>query len=294
MNEGIENSVDIAVMADIHGNVRALKKCIEHALDRGITTFFFLGDYLGECGNPADTMEIVYDMKENYNCYFVKGNKEDAWLDFVKDEGSWLEYGNSTTGTMLYLYERRTEKERTFFEQLPISQEIVINGYPSITICHGSPFHSKQAMHAEDLETLKVMETCDTDLILYGHTHRRRVIEHKGKFAYNPGAVGAPLESNGKTQYMILHGKNSKWDVEYCDLEYDIEQTIQNLHQEGLHLYAPSWCRITEALLRTGEISHGQVLSKAMELCEEETGECNWPYIPEKYWEKSFQLFGIS
>ena len=38
-------------------------------------------------------------------------------------------------------------------------------------------------------------------------------------------------------------------------------------------------------LLRTGETSHGTVLAKAMELCRNELGECNWPNVPEKYWD---------
>ncbi len=288
-----QKKIDIAVMADIHGNALALKACVEHALDKGVTHFFFLGDYLGECGNPAETMKILYGLKEKYHCWFVKGNKEDAWLGFVKDEGCWLEYGNSITGTMLYLYERRTEGEKMFFEQLPIAQKIDIEGLPSITICHGSPMNNNQPMKVEIPETFEIMNQCDTDMILYGHTHRRRIIEHEGKVAYNPGAVGAPLESGGKAQYLLLHGEQGCWKVKYCDLEYDIEETIQKLHKEGLSLYAPNWCKITEALLRTGEVTHSRVLQNAMELCKEETGICNWPHIPEVYMEKSLQMFGI-
>ncbi len=284
----------IAVMADIHGNAVALDTCRQHALEQGITKFFFLGDYLGECGNPAKTMSILYEMQEKYECHFVRGNKEDAWLGIVKDEGSWLEYGNSTTGTLLYLYEHRTQREQKFFEALEVAKKISVEEYPDILLCHGSPVHNKQCMYADDMKTLKIIEECDSDIILYGHTHRRRVIEHKGKIAYNPGAVGAPLESGGKSQYMILHGDRGTWNAEYVDLEYDVEQAIKHILEEKLHLYAPNWCKITQKLLRTGEVSHGKVLQRAMELCKEETGECNWPDIPDLYWEKGLKEFGIS
>ena len=40
----------------------------------------------------------------------------------------------------------------------------------------------------------------------------------------------------------------------------------------------------TKQGLRTGEISHGSVLGRAMFLCREKTGQCNWPDIPEEYW----------
>lgn len=32
---------------------------------------------------------------------------------------------------------------------------------------------------------------------------------------------------------------------------------------------------------------HGSVLSRAMELCRRETGECIWPNVPEKYYKQA-------
>ncbi len=284
----------IAVMADIHSNYIALKACLEHAGKNGVDQFIFLGDYIGECGNPQKTMDMLYELREKYPCYFVKGNKEDCWLGFVKDEGNWLKYGDSITGTLLYQYERRREEELRFLESLPISQKIEIDGYPAITICHGSPVSNRQSMRDGEEETFKVMEVCETDVILFGHSHRRRIIQHDGKVAYNPGSVGAPMESDGKAQYMILKAKQDSWDVEYRDVEYDVECAIRALQEDGLDKYAPCWSKITENLLRKGDISHGQILKRAMELCYQETGACNWPDIPERFMQMSLQEHGIS
>jgi hypothetical protein len=41
---------------------------------------------------------------------------------------------------------------------------------------------------------------------------------------------------------------------------------------------------VTENILRGCNISHGKLLSRAMELCRKDTGNCVWPDIPEKYW----------
>lgn len=284
----------IAVLADIHSNYIALQACLKHAKEQGVEQYIFLGDYIGECGSPQKTMDMIYEVREKYPCYFVKGNKEDCWLGFVKDGGSWLKYGDSITGTLLYQYERRREREQRFFEGLSISQKIVIEGYPAITICHGSPLHSNQSMREKDAETWKVMEGCDTDIILFGHTHRRRIIKYNNKTAYNPGSVGAPLESDGLAQYMILNATQGKWDMEYYEVAYDVEETVRMLHEEELPKYAPCWCKITEKLLRTGAISHGQVLRRAMELCYQETGACDWPDIPECFMQRSLQEHGIN
>ena len=70
----------IAVLADIHANYVALQKCVDYARERDVTRFIFLGDYVGDLAYPQKTMELIYKMKEQYECYFVKGNKEDYWL----------------------------------------------------------------------------------------------------------------------------------------------------------------------------------------------------------------------
>lgn len=50
---------------------------------------------------------------------------------------------------------------------------------------------------------------------------------------------------------------------------------------------APYWCKVSKNLLRNGNISHGSVLAKAMSLCIQERGACNWPDVPEQYWEQA-------
>ena len=76
----------IAVMSDIHGNYIALNRCIEYALNNDVKSFVFLGDYVGELAYPQKTMNILNDLKNQYPCYFVKGNKEDYWLDYERDD----------------------------------------------------------------------------------------------------------------------------------------------------------------------------------------------------------------
>lgn len=90
---------------------------------------------------------------------------------------------------------------------------------------------------------------------------------------------------DGKAQFMILEGSEQKWNYEFISLEYDVEKVIEDLCTSGLMQKVPAWCKVSTNLLRTGETSHGTVLAKAMELCRNELGECNWPDVPEKYWD---------
>lgn len=112
---------------------------------------------------------------------------------------------------------------------------------------------------------------------------------HAGKVVLNAGAVGVSLNGQGKAQFMILTGEEGKWSYEFVNLEYDVERVIDDLKTSGLTEYAPCWSKVTEYLLRTGEIAHATVLERAMKLCQAETGKCIWPDVPEKYWEQAVE-----
>lgn len=295
--------MEIAVMADIHGNYVALERCMELCRERGIDTYFFLGDYAGELAYPERTMKLLFEIREKYHCYFVRGNKEDYWRDYRdRGETGWKEY-DSTTGSLYYSYHQLSQKSMDFYDSLPIQQKIQIGNFPEMTICHGSPVKTNQKMLPNHEETLEVMKNNDTNVILCGHTHLQRSIEHEGKYAWNAGAVGVSLMAEGKAQFMILSDEMNGDDnallwnrkealgmkYAFLSLPYEVGRVIDDLHAAGLDKYAPCWCQITEYLLRKGDVAHGFVLNRAMELCREKEGECIWPQIPEKYWQQAVE-----
>lgn len=273
----------IAVLSDIHGNYLALQKCLDYAVNLGIDTFIFLGDYVGELAYPQKTMDILYSVKKQYKCFFVRGNKEDYWINYEKEPKEWAEY-DSTTGCLYYTYRNLTEKDLQFFQSLSMKEELIFGSLSPITICHGSPRNISEKLLPDNENTYFIMESNSTDYILCGHTHIQGKIVHDGKIVLNAGSVGVPLQSNGKAQFMILCGLQGLWNYEFVSLEYDTENVIADLHSSGLSRKAPYWCKVSENLLRTGEISHGTVLKRAMTLCKDKFGECNWPNVPEECW----------
>jgi putative phosphoesterase len=283
--------MEIAVLSDIHGNYKALQRCLEYALSRNINTFIFLGDYIGELAYPERTMKILYDLSSTYRCYFIRGNKEEYWLNYrLGGEKGWKDK-NSTSGALLYAYNLLTDKDLDFFDQMPASQEIVIDKMPAISICHGSPYKISEKLLPDNDRTIDVMNSVTTSIILCGHTHVQRKIVHKEKCVLNPGAVGVPLFSGGRTQFLILHSDGEKWSEEFVSLNYDVDMVIKDMHDANLYEHAPYWSMITENILRGDNRTHGDILSRVMEICRIDTGTCIWPDIDEKYWAKAMDEF---
>ncbi len=286
----MSNNKKLAVLSDIHGNYIALKRCVDYALERGINTFVFLGDYVGDLAYPQKTMTMLYDLAEYYKCYFIKGNKENYWLHYRKvGEQGWREE-DSTTGTLLYTYHNLTDRDLQFFSTLNHVQAIEFKGFPILTACHGSPEKVNGALLPNDAKSLAIIEKDANEYILCGHTHIQQKIQQGMKVALNPGSVGMPLESDGLAQFIILCGENGAWQEEFVSLEYNVSEVIADLKEARLDKVAPFWYKITVHSLETGKKSqsHGSVLGRAMELCKQKYGHCVWPDVPEDCWEQAY------
>ena len=145
-------------------------------------------------------MRLLYETAQKYPCMFIRGNKEDYWFQFRdRGETGW-EYGNSTSGALLYAYRSLTSRDFDSFSQMPASRKLLLEGFPGITACHGSPFRVNEKMLPEDENTLQIMERTQTPLILFGHTHvRTRILQacHQSRLCGNfiskrrEGAVSA-------------------------------------------------------------------------------------------------------
>ncbi len=279
--------MDLAVLSDIHGNYAAFARCIEYALARKVRVFLFLGDYLGEFPYPQKTMEMIYALKKQYPCYFIRGNKEDYWLDRKYNPNCEWKDGNHTVGALQYCYKHLSQKDLDFFEQLPISREIQLENACAILACHGSPNRNNEKMLPNHEKTRQIMDAYGFRYILCGHTHEQGMIRHGDRLALNPGSVGISLHCGGKAQFMLLHQEGPEWAHEFISLDYDKEQIMKEMQESGLEDAAPYWIQVTKHLMRTGEVSNATVLKRAIQLCKEETGECIWYRIPGVYWQKA-------
>lgn len=285
----------IAVMADIHSNHVALERCIKEAKGKGAEEYLFLGDYIGELAYPERTIQCLKDIANEYPCTFIRGNKEGYWIDRKNgkhDDWHW-EAGTSGSGMLQYGFSHLTEEQIKIFEEMPISKKMCYDSMPAFTICHGSPFHVSESLR-EDYDYIDALtQKLETELTICAHFHIQSKYIRNEKCVINPGSVGVPLKSGGKTQFMMLNDCNGQWEPEFFTLSYDVEKAIREMDEEDLSKQAPAWYRVTKAVLRGENVSQAAVLSKAFELCEHEMEKADWRCIPEKYWEMALKEFGI-
>jgi len=285
----------IAVMADIHSNHIALERCIEEAEKIGAEEYLFLGDYIGELAYPERTISVLDQLEGRYPCTFIRGNKEDYWIDHRNGkhtDWNW-ETGTSGSGILQYAYAHLTGEQIEKFDSMPIAKKMQYPDMPPFVICHGSPFKVNESLR-EDFDHIdSLTKRLETEMTICAHFHVQSQYIRNGKRVINPGAVGLPLKSGGKAQFMMLYDHDGTWSTEFHSLSYDVEKAIHEMDEEDLSGQAPAWYRVTKAVLHGENISQAIVLAKALEFCKRDEGDADWRCIPEKYWDMALNEFGI-
>lgn len=293
----------LVVLSDIHGNHTALRLCIQDARRRTAgqrPRFVLLGDYQGDLPCPQQTMALLYELQRQEDCVLLRGNREEYLLNARKNGATGWKKGSSTSGMLLYNQQSLSPRDLHFFEGLSFARTYAPDpALPPLQLCHGSPRATKEKLFADsaglaDALTAPLSQGIRT--VLCGHTHRQggfccSLTLPAGGTAlchvYNPGSVGMALSRPGVAEYLLLHGQNGDWQPEYITLPYDVGPVLRQMEEERLADWAPGWCATTKRLLTRGDVTHGGVLVRAMELCRRRTGRCVWPDIPEDCWQQA-------
>ena len=86
----------------------------------------------------------------------------------------------------------------------------------------------------DDEKKWEVVNKYSERYIVCGHTHIQQLILNDEKTVLNAGAVGVPLHSKMKTQYMILISDRQGWKHNFISLDYDVDSVIKEIHASGL------------------------------------------------------------
>ena len=275
------------LIADIHSNPYPLYKCLEK--EKGnFDAVIFLGDYISDMPYPERTMDYLYSLSGLYESYFIKGNREQYQIDFMK-KAILFNRRTSSSGSLLYTYQRLRQKDLDFFQTLEDTSVIDVPDHGKIRICHGTPDSMYDMIIPDSAEALEIIENMDTEILICAHSHTQFQYEKNGKTIINPGSIGIPLQSTDP-QYAVLSVEGKKVSVDLKTITYDKEIIIKDILSSGLLTEAPIYTKLILKELNTGVDYMPSVLKSAIELAVKQNLEYTKHSIPEICWEQAYNL----
>ena len=207
----------IGLIADLHGNMTAVKRLEKDLSRRGLDTLWCLGDIVGK-GPSSDQ---TFDWAVSHCDVILRGN----W-----DEGVGNRHFCNDFFYHNQLGEERLEKLRSF----PLEQHIVLSG-KRIRLIHGRPIMKELKFIQNPADSLTPLFAPDFDIVGYADCHRQGLRTLDCGLMFNTGSVGNSL---GVThiQYAILEGDPSDttapFDILMVNLPYDKQRAVEEVHNQ--------------------------------------------------------------
>ncbi|MBF0122724.1 MAG: YfcE family phosphodiesterase [Candidatus Omnitrophica bacterium] len=220
----------IALLADVHANLSALKKIVEHARQQHVDEFWNLGDMVGYAPFPNETVLLL---KEICSCHIV-GNYDRKTIS-DKRIAQMEETGKDAAKIFSFAWTNKnlSSEVRAFIEGLSFEIHKEIEGH-RILLTHGSPEGMEDGItQRTPVARLSVMaEKARADIILCAHMHRFLEKKSGGVLFVNPGSVGRPFDGDPRASYAILEISSDKIKVEPFRLDYSQVDLLREMERQ--------------------------------------------------------------
>jgi len=215
------DNVKVALLADIHGNLDALKAVLADANRSGLTIFLNAGDVVGFGIYPSQVIQIV----QSARFLTAVGNVDLETLEALRNP--------KNTGTLDSDIKDISPADIVYLESLPNELRLEIAG-KRILVTHGTPDSVDEHIYPNSPEERlrEIAAEGSSDVIITGHSHTqmKRVVDDVTFI--NPGSVGRPVNGDPKAEYAVL--SFNPFVVEFRRVSYDVEAVADQMRRKGL------------------------------------------------------------
>ncbi len=274
----------LALISDIHGNYKALEAFLAWLEEHPVEGVISLGDYVTDGPYPQRTMKLLYEMREKYSCYMLRGNREEYLLGNRDNRQGWKP--SSVNGILYYTLQNLTERDVAFFSSLPTERELLLEGLPCLYLCHGTPGSVRGNVHEEAGLKERVMRELPYRYLLGGHSHHQEIYAQEGKLYINPGSLGFAIDGVGRrAQFAMLTGTETQWKAECVSIPYDVDSLLKDFSLSGVDEVGMTLSKCIKKSLLTG-INYFYRAILTMEEEAKRIGVKTLAEVPEEAWKR--------
>ena len=223
----------IAFIADIHGNLPALKAVTQDAKLRGAQRIICAGDVTGNGPFPS---EACMFLQEN-NITTISGNYDIKALD-VMQEGikSAAKLQKKKRELLIWTAKHIDKPAKRFLEALPENINEELPGGLRLLVVHGSPLSNDDDVYSSitPAGTKAKLGNYKPDILVCGHTHVPFVKRVGGVLIINCGSAGQPVDGDPRPSYALLSIDGKTTHASIVRFDYDVNEVVTTLKDTSL------------------------------------------------------------
>ncbi len=274
----------LAVLSDVHGNLRTLEAILADLHRHGpVDALLVAGDMI--CGpREAEALSCLSEQ----GAVMILGNNEHEVLRL--ENGSAPDYMYSALQFSLYRWGWRhlAPGQIELLRGLPEQRVIELPGAPAIRMVHGSPRRVDEPVHPSSLE--KMLPLYSEQVLICGHIHKPWQAQLRDRLIFNPGAASGSQAGRVEANYALLDWDGKQWTVTIQAVDSDLDLLRQDYRESGLLDSGPLARVILINTCRASSQAGYSFYRYAWRLAEDE-GCGQMPYIPDEIWQKAEKTF---
>jgi putative phosphoesterase len=223
----------VAIISDIHGNITALEAVLDDLRAQSVERTYCLGDLVGYAPFPNEVTERI----QRDGIPTIMGNYDDG-VGFDRDECgcAYRDPEDQRLGDLSLMWTRKTVTValKEFLRSLPPDIRFEVDG-TRFRLVHGSPRRMNEYLFEDrPLSSFqRLAATSETDVLVFGHTHKPYTKRVDGVLFINAGSVGKPKDGDPRACYVVLD-TTSEVNVEFRRVPYDIQVVASAIRRNEL------------------------------------------------------------
>ena len=230
----------IALISDIHGNLRALEAVLEDTRTQGADQIISLGDTATIGPYPKETLDLLQAL----NCVCIMGNHDAAMLEPAR--AAELQISESLLPTLEWGLELLSETNFDFLRSFRPTHEVKLAGVLTLLCFHGSPRSNIELiLSTTPDETLTgILSGQSEGIMAGGHTHIQMFRQYRKQVIINPGSLGnafvEPFFPGGEiprllpwAEYALLRAEKGGWSADLRRVRFDTQALQQAVTEVG-------------------------------------------------------------
>jgi putative phosphoesterase len=280
--------MQLAVMADIHGNLPALEAVLEHLQTGAVDGILVAGDLTG--GGPQSN-EVIHRLRSLHS-WAIRGNADRALLRYAASQVPASHHTCQQFALLRWTHRHMDRAALDFLRSLPEQRAVELPGAAAIRLVHGSPRDLSEGLDPDGDPAALALALAQTGeaVLVCAHTHIPWQRQRDGRLILNPGAVSGPLNGQVGAQYARLTWRGDHWQAELFTVPYDVKQVWAACRQSGLLEEGGAWARSFLLCLESGKDVLDAFFNYASGLAVE-AGLPDSPVIPDPIWERATATF---
>jgi len=108
-----------------------------------------------------------------------------------------------------------------------------------ILLFHAAPHKNNLYWYEDRPEKFftEMAENTDSDILVYGHTHRPYRKDFGGRVFINAGSVGKPKDGDPRACVAMIEVTPDTVKTDFVRIEYEVEKTAEAILEQGLPAY---------------------------------------------------------